>query len=295
VAHTVSVLYSKSSQMSPVALVLALSLHGLAAAVLWWASPLRPTEPPQDAILITVDAGLPPSSTEQQGDDNPVQPVAAGTPDPAPPEEPQKEPQQALAEPQPPQPEQPPPPQPTPPPSLEQALASPEELPPPTARDFPKPVRPPPPRPPARPPQSAPAQAPLPRPAQPAPPPPANSAAATPAPPSNSSDWLIGRGRARNAYLDQIARLTARHRFYPRLALDNKQEGRVVTRVTIARDGRLIEVKIDKSSGWPAIDAAELETIRKSAPFPPVPSDMPGDPLILILPIHYDLTIHRNR
>lgn len=284
--------------MSPVALVLALVLHGLAAAGLWWASPLRPTEPPQDAIMITVDAGAPPASTEQQGDDKPVQPVAAGVPEPAPPDEPREEAQQALAEPQPPRPE--PPPQPTPPPSLEQALASPEELPPPTARDFPKPAPPPPPPPPprpaARPPQGAPSQVPLPRPAQPMPPPPpANSAATAPAPPSNSSDWLIGKGRARNAYLDQIARLTSRYRFYPRIAADNKQEGRVVTRVTIARDGRLIDVKIDKSSGWPAIDAAELETIRKSAPFPPVPRDMPGDPLILILPINYDLTFSRAR
>ncbi|MDP1838117.1 MAG: TonB family protein [Reyranella sp.] len=293
--QTVSALTSKSSQMSPVALVLALVLHGLAAAGLWWASPLRPTEPPQDAIMITVDAGAPPASTEQQGDDKPVQPVAAGVPEPAPPDEPREEARQALAEPQPPRPE--PPPQPTPPPSLEQALASPEELPPPTARDFPKPAPPPPPpRPAARPPQGAPSQVPLPRPAQPMPPPPpANSAATAPAPPSNSSDWLIGKGRARNAYLDQIARLTSRYRFYPRIAADNKQEGRVVTRVTIARDGRLIDVKIDKSSGWPAIDAAELETIRKSAPFPPVPRDMPGDPLILILPINYDLTFSRAR
>ena len=64
---------------------------------------------------------------------------------------------------------------------------------------------------------------------------------------------------------------------------------------TRGRDGRLIDVRIDKSSGWPLIDAAELETIRKSAPFPAVPSDMPGDPLILILPIHYDLTFSRIR
>ena len=279
--------------MSPVALVLALALHGMAAAGLWWASPLRPTEPPQDAIMITVDAGAPPSSTEQQGDDKPAHPVAAGTPEPAQPEElreeQREEPQQALAEPQPPRPEQPPPP------SLEQALASPEELPPPTARDFPKPV-PPPPRPAARPPQGALSQAPLPRPPQPASAQPSmNSPASVPAPPSNSSDWLIGKGRARNAYLDLVARHTARYRFYPRISADNKQEGRVVTRVTIARDGRLIDVRIDKSSGWPAIDAAELETIRKSAPFPPVPGDMPGDPLILILPIHYDLTFSRKR
>lgn len=285
--------------MSPAAVVLALSLHGMAAAALWWASPFRPTEPPQDAIMVTVDAGAPPTSVDSQSDDKPAQAVAAGTPEPAPPEPPREEQQQALAEPPQPQPEQPPPPQPSPPPGLEQALAPPEELPPPTARDFPKPVPPPArpaARPPARPPQGALSQAPLPRPPQPAPAQPSmNSPATVPAPPSNSSDWLIGKGRARNAYLDLVARHTARHRFYPRISADNKQEGRVVTRVTIARDGRLIDVRLDKSSGWPAIDAAELETIRKSAPFPPVPSDMPGDPLILILPIHYDLMVSRKR
>ena len=43
-------------------------------------------------------------------------------------------------------------------------------------------------------------------------------------------------------------------------------------RVTVARDGRLLDVRVGTSSGWPAIDAAELETIRKAAPFPPVPA-----------------------
>ena len=65
--------------------------------------------------------------------------------------------------------------------------------------------------------------------------------------------------------------------------------------MTIARDGQLIDVKIDTSSGWPAIDAAELEAVRRAAPFPPVPADMPGDPLILIVPINYDLTLPGSR
>ncbi|MBX9946908.1 MAG: TonB family protein, partial [Reyranella sp.] len=123
----------------------------------------------------------------------------------------------------------------------------------------------------------------------------ADRQAGVPAPPSDSAELLLGQGRARNSYLDRVARHTSRYRYYPRVALEGRQEGRVVTRVTIARDGGLIDVRIDKSSGWPAIDAAELDALRKSAPFPPVPPDMPGDPLILILPINYDLTIPRGR
>ena len=78
-----------------------------------------------------------------------------------------------------------------------------------------------------------------------------------------------------------------RYRVYPAAARDNSLGGRVVTRVTINRDGGLIDARIDTSSGVPVIDQAELEAIRKAAPFPPVPSDMPGDPVILVLRMTY--------
>jgi len=60
-------------------------------------------------------------------------------------------------------------------------------------------------------------------------------------------------------------------------------------RVTVARDGRLIDVKVDKSSGFPTIDAAEIETMRKASPFPPLPPDIPGERVVFILPITYQL------
>ena len=301
--------------MSPVALGLALAVHGLAIAAVWWMSPFRPPEPPEDAIMVTVHSRVPSTSPDPPAADRPAEPTVAATskpppPDPTPKEQPREEPQQAMAAPEPPrpQPAQPEPPRPEPPrseaaapprppqsappqsppssPSLEEALASPQELPPPTAHDVPTIRVPLPPWPSPRPPQAA--QPPPPRPPQLAvAPPPANAPASVQAPPSNSTDWLLGKTRARNAYLDQVARLTSKFRRYPRGLVDANQQGRVVTRVTLARDGRLIDVSIDTSSGWPAIDAAELETIRRSAPFPPVPADMPGDPLILILPINF--------
>jgi periplasmic protein TonB len=296
VAYIVHAPKPKSDRMSPTALVLALALHGLAAAGLWWASSQRPTEPPQYAIVVTFDSGTPAGSTASQPLDKPVPPATAGAPDPAAsgPEQPPDPSQRALTPTQPPQPPQP---EPVPQPNLEQALALPQEPPPPTTLDFPKTfpakVRPAP----APPPRRAQSPPPSPRPPQTARVrPPSNAASSATSVPSNSSDWLVGTSRARNAYLDRVARHTAPYRHYPRAALDNKQEGRVVTRVTISRDGGLIDARIDRSSGWPAIDAAELATIRKSAPLPPVPNDMPGDPVILILPIIYDLSFAaRNR
>jgi protein TonB len=111
----------------------------------------------------------------------------------------------------------------------------------------------------------------------------------SPMPGPDPGDLLAGRGRQRNDYLSRVARQVAQYRVYPTNAANNHQEGRVVMRVTVARDGRVLDVRVGTSSGWPAIDAAEVETIRKAAPFPPVPGDMPGDPVILVLPMNYTL------
>jgi len=172
----------------------------------------------------------------------------------------------------------PPPPSPPPPPSAREfaSLATPR---PPTAtvqRTVPAPPRPAPPSPYRPPPAQAPATMP------------------SPFPGPQPGDVLPGQGRQRNDYLSRVARQIAQHRIYPAVAASNRQEGRVVMRVTVARTGQVLEVRVGTSSGWPAIDAAEIETIRKAGPFPPVPGDMPGDPIILVLPMTYNLSAARR-
>jgi len=137
-----------------------------------------------------------------------------------------------------------------------------------------------------------------PRPAPPAPQrPPADMPATMPSPMPgpDPGDVLIGRGRQRNDYLSRVARQIAQYRVYPTSALASNQGGRVVMRVTVARTGQVLDVGVRTSSGWPAIDAAEVETIRKAGPFPPLPSEMPGDPVILVLPITYNPSGSRGR
>ena len=57
--------------------------------------------------------------------------------------------------------------------------------------------------------------------------------------------------------------------------------------MTIGRDGALIDLRIDNSSGWPLIDEAEMAAIRRAMPLPPVPAGMRGDPVVLVLPMNY--------
>jgi protein TonB len=170
---------------------------------------------------------------------------------------------------------------------------APEPPPAPTSRDF---TKPPMARPPTRPVQRTQPLAPLPAPPAPQRPP-ADMPAAMPSPMPgpDPGDVLIGQGRQRNDYLSRVARQIAQYRVYPASALANNQGGRVVMRVTVARNGQVLDVGVRTSSGWPAIDAAEVETIRKAAPFPPLPSEMPGDPVVLVLPITYSPSGSRGR
>jgi protein TonB len=303
--------------MPPGALALAILLHGAVGLAIWWLAPQRPPESQDEPIMVMFDSS--PSNVGLQAPEKPGPPAPSEAASPAPSNEPpqEAEPQQALvpaptpapaSEPQhaltpsptpmpAPEAPRPEPPSATPPepeqvatlPRFEFSIPPPPSPPPaPSSREF---ARPAPPRPPAAAVQrTAPAP---PRPAPPAPYRPPTQAPATmpsPLPGPEPGDVLMGQGRQRNDYLSRVARQIAQHRVYPALAASNRQEGRVVMRVTVARTGQVLEVRVGTSSGWPAIDAAETESIRKAAPFPPVPGDMPGDPIILVLPMTYNLS-----
>lgn len=106
-------------------------------------------------------------------------------------------------------------------------------------------------------------------------------------PSSSSFDQAMGDGGARNDYLSRVYRHIDPHRDYPAAARTARQHGRVVTRVTINRAGELLDIRLDRSSGWPLIDSAEIAAIRRAMPLPPVPDGMRGDPVVLVLPMNY--------
>ena len=52
---------------------------------------------------------------------------------------------------------------------------------------------------------------------------------------------------------------------------------RVVLLFSIARDGRLLNVKVHRSSGLAAADKAAIDAVKLTAPFRPLPPDFRGD------------------
>jgi protein TonB len=105
-----------------------------------------------------------------------------------------------------------------------------------------------------------------------------NPITAPPAPQatSNAPDSWEGRVLAR---LEKFRR-------YPGAARSARQQGVAYIRFRINRDGRVLSSALVRSSGYPALDQAALETLRRADPLPRVPADRP-DEIELSVPVEF--------
>jgi TonB family protein len=171
-------------------------------------------------------------------------------------------------------------------PSLEKSLPPVDAPPSIDAHDFAR-AKPPAPHPPT--PQRAQTAAvqppPVKRPAPPQAKPGAASGSAGPAPSAALKSDHAQR-KSEEDYFYQLVRRISQYRFFSR-AQDNVARGLVVTRMTIARDGRLLDVALLKSSGVPSLDQAVVETIRQASPFAPLPAELSSERRTFVVPINY--------
>ncbi len=99
----------------------------------------------------------------------------------------------------------------------------------------------------------------------------------------NPADTL-SRTRVQDDYLWQVGRKISQHRAF---AANNSEQGTVVLRLMIARDGRLMDAGIARSSGFTNLDAAVLGAARQATPYPPLPAELDGSQITFILPLAY--------
>lgn len=90
--------------------------------------------------------------------------------------------------------------------------------------------------------------------------------------------WLMDQLRAR---LEQV-------KTYPRLAKTNHMQGRVVVLVSVESDGRLVNLRIEESSGYPALDRAALEALLAASPLT-LAHGLQSDRVAMSVPISYRL------
>jgi len=91
------------------------------------------------------------------------------------------------------------------------------------------------------------------------------------------------------AYLTEVHRLLEKQKDYPWMARRQRQEGLVVLRFTIGKDGDIAGQKIARSSGHEALDGAAHETLRKVGRFPPLPSSLGRSQLTIAVPLTFRL------
>lgn len=102
--------------------------------------------------------------------------------------------------------------------------------------------------------------------------------------------FQIGETMDANAHNSDFRDILLRHianfRHYPSAALAPRLSGTAHIAFTINRTGGLLAAWLQTSSGSDILDAEALETIHRSQPFPPIPSDLP-DPLTATLPVSF--------
>jgi protein TonB len=94
------------------------------------------------------------------------------------------------------------------------------------------------------------------------------------------------RQEARQDYVLQVVRKLSNRQF---VATDRKGTagGVVVARLTVGRDGALVDLSLAKDSGSIGVDGSILENIRKAAPFAPLPREFGQGHFTFIVPINF--------
>ncbi|UWU55458.1 energy transducer TonB [Stenotrophomonas maltophilia] len=73
-----------------------------------------------------------------------------------------------------------------------------------------------------------------------------------------------------------------------RRARSRRQQGTAWVRASIDREGRLLALRLEQSSGQPMLDDAALQTFRRAQPLPPIPDELKA-PQELVVPVEYYL------
>lgn len=123
------------------------------------------------------------------------------------------------------------------------------------------------------------------------------SSSAAPAPAADRSTSLAsatpaGESASRETlerYRQRLTELFAGRHEYPRVAALRGWEGEVRLRLKVARQGNLLGVHLDRSSGFDVLDQHAMAMIEAFGTLPPLPESLGSSEIQLVVPINYKL------
>ena len=93
---------------------------------------------------------------------------------------------------------------------------------------------------------------------------------------------------AHGDYDDLLVQYAIAHLSYPEQAASNGEDGSVVIRITVARDGTVTDVRLVKSSIYRALDVNTMD-IYRAKKMPPLPDYIQGASHDFTLQVNYEL------
>ncbi|WP_439527401.1 TonB family protein [Pannonibacter sp.] len=88
-------------------------------------------------------------------------------------------------------------------------------------------------------------------------------------------------------YPGLISRALRRALYYPPSAKRRRLTGETLVSFVVAKGGSASSIRVARSSGVPELDEAALETVRRAAPFPAIPSAARRDSWTFTIPIAF--------
>ena len=102
----------------------------------------------------------------------------------------------------------------------------------------------------------------------------------------------LGSGKSKNSnWQGLVMAHLNKFKKYPKNSLINEEEGKVVLRVEIDKNGNVLSLKMRKSSKFDSLNNETLKLFKDASPLPKPPIDLMkgGGSIILNMPIEYDI------
>ncbi len=94
--------------------------------------------------------------------------------------------------------------------------------------------------------------------------------------------------KVKMSYDQYLVSYINKYKTYPRIAERLKQQGVVLSKIVISKEGKLKNIIISKSSGFSSLDQGTISLIKSLAPFKPLPGQFKSEYKVSI-PIEYIL------
>lgn len=90
-------------------------------------------------------------------------------------------------------------------------------------------------------------------------------------------------------YRSNLLKKTYQHVIYPESAIDRNQQGDVILKLTISRDGKIKGVDYNKRADFSSLNKAAARAVKNSTPYPPAPKSLHGESFEVVMPIKFRL------